>query len=354
MLHLDGIKKEKKPLVSIIVPIYNVEKYLERCVNSLKEQSYYQLEIILIDDGSTDASGELCEKIRRNDDRIQVVHKRNSGLGMARNIGLDYAKGRYVMFVDSDDYIDKNAVENLVRCALKYDAEIVATRFIYENQQEKTTIETRLYVGTEEIKSLFVRMMGGRNGISDQLNVSACTKLYSVELLRQIGARFPSERKLIWEDFAFNCDVFVHCNKVFVMDYAYYHYCYNELSLTHKYNPDKFEKVMVMYEYMTNKLVTLNMPKEAFIRINNMFMGNVRTCMKLEAYYAKMNSCVGAINNIRHMCEDKRLQKLVLDVPLEEMTKQQAAYSWLITKKWGVLLYILAVIQNKRKGNLIN
>lgn len=355
MLCLDGIKRKiEEPLVSIIVPIYNVERCLERCINSIKGQSYRNLEIVLVDDGSTDKSGQICDRVKQDDNRIQVVHKKNSGLGMARNTGLEHVAGKYVMFVDSDDYIDKNAVKKLVVCALEHDAEIVATRFIYEERQEKTTIKTGLYVGTEEIKELFVHMMGGRNGVSDQLNVSSCTKLYSTLLLREINAKFPSERKLIWEDFAFNCDVFANCHRVFVMDYAYYYYCYNNSSLTHKYNPDKFEKVMIMYEYMTNKLATLNMPQEAFIRINNMFIGNVRTCMKLEAFYAKVNGRVNAINNIGNMCMDKRLQKLVLDIPNEEMTKQQAVYNWLITKKWSIVLYILAVLQNKRKRNLIN
>ena len=100
-------------LISIIVPVYNVEKYLEKCVKTLMEQSYKNIEIILVDDGSTDSSGKLVDRLANNDARITVVHKKNAGLGMARNTGLDYATGKYVAFIDSDDYTDVNMIQKL-------------------------------------------------------------------------------------------------------------------------------------------------------------------------------------------------------------------------------------------------
>ncbi|MDA3769093.1 glycosyltransferase family 2 protein [Streptococcus thermophilus] len=98
--------------ISVIVPVYNVESYLERCINSLLNQTYSNLEIILIDDGSTDRSGQICDQYKNRDEFV-VIHKENAGLGMARNTGLDVATGKYIIFVDSDDYIDNNMIQSL-------------------------------------------------------------------------------------------------------------------------------------------------------------------------------------------------------------------------------------------------
>ena len=107
-------KNSKCPLVSVIVPVYNVEDYLEECVRSIIAQSYKNLEIILVDDGSTDGCPSMCDALQKNDSRIAVIHKKNGGLSDARNVGLDIASGEYVCFVDSDDYIDGKYVEKLL------------------------------------------------------------------------------------------------------------------------------------------------------------------------------------------------------------------------------------------------
>ena len=100
-------------LVSIIVPVYNVEKYIEKCLNSLFGQTYRELDIILVDDGSTDKSGELCDRLAKMDKRVRVIHKKNGGLSDARNRGIDAAKGRYITFIDSDDYVSGNYIWHL-------------------------------------------------------------------------------------------------------------------------------------------------------------------------------------------------------------------------------------------------
>ena len=120
-------------LVSVIVPVYNVEKYLERCINSIIQQSYNNLEIILIDDGSTDASGKICDEYKEKDDRIIVIHKENGGLSDARNAGIKIFTGEYVTFIDSDDYVSKNMVSNMLDILEKSSCRIVQV----ENQYQK-------------------------------------------------------------------------------------------------------------------------------------------------------------------------------------------------------------------------
>ena len=118
-------------LISIIVPVYKVEKYLQECVTSIQNQTYRNLEIILVDDGSPDKSGKLCNEYAKRDSRIKVIHKVNGGLSSARNAGLKIAKGEYIGFVDSDDYIRKNMYEKLLDACIQNKTEIAACNYNY-------------------------------------------------------------------------------------------------------------------------------------------------------------------------------------------------------------------------------
>ena len=117
-------------LISVVVPVYNVEKYLDKCIDSLVSQTYENLEIILINDGSKDKSAKICDKWKDNDSRIKVIHKENGGLSEARNVGIDYAQGKYIAFIDSDDWVDKNFIKYLHEKLEKYNADIAASTII--------------------------------------------------------------------------------------------------------------------------------------------------------------------------------------------------------------------------------
>ena len=111
--------------ISIIIPVYNVEKYLNKCLNSVIEQTYKNIEVILIDDGSTDNSGKICDEYAKNDIRIKIIHQQNGGVSTARNNGLEHATGKYITFVDSDDYIEKEMIETMAKKIMKKNADIV-------------------------------------------------------------------------------------------------------------------------------------------------------------------------------------------------------------------------------------
>ena len=131
--------KNSKILVSIIVPIYNIEKYLERCIESLIKQTHKNIEIWLIDDGSTDNSRKICDEWMDNDSRINVIHKKNGGVSSARNVGLNNCKGEYVVFVDADDYVKENYIEVLLNSAVENNCEMAIVNFIekYSDGREK-------------------------------------------------------------------------------------------------------------------------------------------------------------------------------------------------------------------------
>ena len=131
---------KEQPLISVIVPVYNVEKYLKKCVDSITSQTYKNLEILLVDDGSTDSSGQICNEFEKNDARIKVIHKKNRGLSDARNAGLDRAKGQYYAFIDSDDYIREDMFEKMIKKAESEDFDLVCCDmdYIFEDGKTKT------------------------------------------------------------------------------------------------------------------------------------------------------------------------------------------------------------------------
>ena len=123
--------------VSVIIPVYNVENYVKKCIDSVINQTYTNIEIILVDDGSTDSCGSICKEYSLRDNRILVIHKKNGGLSEARNVGLSYAKGNYILFVDGDDYIEKNMIEKLYNTILSNDSDMALCNFFYVDENEE-------------------------------------------------------------------------------------------------------------------------------------------------------------------------------------------------------------------------
>lgn len=172
-------------LISIIVPVYNVEKYLHKCVESILNQTYFYIELILVDDGSTDTSPMICDYFKKVDERVRVIHKDNGGLSDARNRGIVEAKGKYLMFVDSDDYINNKMVEYLYQYATKYDADMTLCDFlnVYEDTKVDLTyapsnFDYKIYNQKDAIDSLF-------NGLQVKLIV-AWNKLYKKEIFETL------------------------------------------------------------------------------------------------------------------------------------------------------------------------
>lgn len=171
-----------KPLISVIIPVYNVENYLKKCLESIINQTYKNLEIILINDGSTDNSGKICDEYAGKDNRIKVIHKPNGGLSDARNAGLEIAKGEYIGFVDSDDYIAEDMYEFLYNLAVDNDLDVAmcASFDVYENGTVKTPKDFKtIFINKKEeiIKNLFANQAGG-------LAISVCNKLFKKKVIK--------------------------------------------------------------------------------------------------------------------------------------------------------------------------
>ncbi len=340
---------KNKPKVSIIVPVYNVEDYLKRCYESIAAQTYEHWETILVDDGSTDRSGLICNEIAEKDKRVKVIHKENEGLGLTRNCGVRNANGDYVFFLDSDDYIEPDAIEILLSLNEDRNCDMVIGNFFYQEQVTEIPISTGLYEGKEIDREIVARIIGSEPGKTDQLTPSSCGKLYRKSIFVENDIWFPSERVLIWEDLAFNFKYMRSCSRIYLSDRPIYHYCFNGDSVTHRYDPQKLNKVMKMYRYMRNQINKTQTATELIDRLNNNFLGHIRTCFKLESFYDKQNGQLNTIKKIKSMCQDKDVLNIIEQYDPKYYNRSQRILSKLIYQKKAFLVYALCKAQNRRK-----
>lgn len=218
------------PTISIIVPIYNTEKYLHRCVDSILSQTFVDFELILVDDGSTDLSGRICDEYAAKDSRIKVIHKKNGGQSSARNVGIEISKGKYIVFVDSDDWISTDCFEYLYTLIEKYNADAVSADFVfaYENKsisfQKNRNLKEKIIDKAEEILCYYLKQdkMHGKN------DFAVWGKLFKRELFSELC--FPTGK--IYEDNIINFKLFQKCIRYVKSTKEIYAYFQHDTSTT--------------------------------------------------------------------------------------------------------------------------
>ena len=219
-------------LISIVVPVYNVEKYIEKCVNSITNQVYNNLEIILVNDGSTDNSGKLCDSLSKLDDRIKVYHKENGGLSDARNYGVERANGKYIGFVDSDDFIDSDMYKTLYDVIKRENADVAECnmKIVYPNSARQYTTK-KYYRVCNEIEYIKEYL------VLEKIFGSVCTKLIKSEIAKTLI--FPKGK--LYEDTFYHYDLLEKASKYVIFDIPFYNYMMRENSITN----NEFNKKML-------------------------------------------------------------------------------------------------------------
>lgn len=236
----------KKELISVIVPIYNVEKYLSKCINSILEQTYKNLEIILIDDGSDDSSPQICDKYSKKDKRIKVIHKENKGVSSSRNKGLELSTGKYIVFVDSDDYIDKQMIEKLYNNLIENKADISVCNHYYNYQ--KDTFELKKFLH----QKLTIDNNDKFYNIYNDYSLSTIIpwgKIYKKEIFANI--RYPIGK--IHEDEAIILDILTKASRVSYFDEPLYYYVKRDNSITNNFNLKRLD-IIDIHESRIKKL----------------------------------------------------------------------------------------------------
>jgi len=268
------------PKVSIIVPCWNVEKYLDRCVNSLVNQTLRDIEIILVDDESPDHVPEMCDGWAEKDSRIKVIHKKNGGLGMACNSGIEVATGEFIAFCDSDDWVELNMYEEMYNEAVSHSADAVYSGIQRINDSGIITPlncsnSVEIYENRSQIEGFMMDMVASKVEYSCErrIQMSAKTVLYSGDLIRQNNIRFVSEREYMSEDLLFNLDFLKHAQKIVNLPKVFYYYYDNTSSLTTRLRTDRIERYKHLVSVMRDRYKGLKSYTEFCQRLNRMFIG---------------------------------------------------------------------------------
>lgn len=216
------------PKLSVIVPVYNTEKYLRECVDSILSQAFTDLELILVDDGSTDGSGDICDEYCKLDNRVKVVHQENGGVTVARKQGTEIALGEYISFIDSDDWIDPNMYRDMLEKAAIHNADMVLCDMVVEKQDNATVIRSSTLSGffaSEELdQQIFSNMLFDFSKNAPGLSLNLCNKLIRTTLAKPIFAAFPSN-VTYGEDTLGSLICILHSKSIFIMENcAFYHY----------------------------------------------------------------------------------------------------------------------------------
>ena len=238
----------KEPLISVVVPIYKVEPYLEKCIQSILKQTYKNLQVILVDDGSPDNCGKICDEYAKKDNRIEVIHKENGGLSDARNVGIKKARGEYIGFVDSDDYISDTMYEDMYNLLRENKAEVCICNF-YEVKENELIIKnkdngSKDYNKIEILKEIL---------LDKNIQSYAWNKLYKIELFKDI--QYPVGKK--YEDIGTTFFVLEKCNKVVVTGKPEYYYLNRNDSIVNNVVPDTItnyiELIDKRFDYVEKK-----------------------------------------------------------------------------------------------------
>ena len=270
----------KNDLFSIIIPIYNCDKYLSKCLDSLINQTYRNFELILINDGSTDKSGSICDEYKKKDSRCVILHKKNGGVSAARNDGLKIAKGKYVVFLDSDDYLDNNYLEYAMCIFNNYNIELLNTGFYSEVEVNGNRVydliiaDEKYYKNKNELRKDLVYLW------DKHMLYNVWNKVYLLSVIKNNKLMFPNYS--FGEDMSFNIMYLSYINKFYNSNKCFYHYIKErEGSITSKYNSELFD-IRVREYYQFNKYFEENgLSKEEYLEFSSRrFIERVLGCIE--------------------------------------------------------------------------
>lgn len=319
-------------LISVIVPVYNIRQYLEKCIESIIDQTYRNLEIILVDDGSTDNSGEICDFYSNKDSRINVLHQENKGLSAARNAGMKVARGDWLAFVDGDDWIESNMFEKMLDIGKEYDADLVLSRFKFatakiEFEKENDHDAISIFEGSELIEEYIQKKK------NCMISPSVWDRLYKKEILD--GLLFPEGR--VHEDICFTVDVFCRCKRAVYIDHPFYNYRVDrgESISNSGYDIKRIEDTIVLTEMAERHLIEYKQESlakqlylELYLLLTNIYLQlqDISTRQYIKNYRMKNRNKMVSIFGDKNIPVKKRVLSLVAVISPKMMKFMTDAY----------------------------
>lgn len=350
-----------QPKISIIVPVYKTEKYLKRCLESLKKQTLKEIEIILVDDGSKDNCPKLCDEAAKEDTRIKVIHKKNAGLGMARNTGMELATGQYIGFVDSDDYVDYRMYEKLYNAAEKYNADLVMSGACFvggnvfgkdgERVEKSYFNEDTLFETVDDIKNLRLGIVGAlpRESDDSKYGVSVWKNIFKREIIEENCITFLSEREILSEDTLFMIDYTRYIKNAVGIAGAYYNYCRNEDSLSKSYNKERFEKSLVFLNTLENRLKLDFFEQDYKIYLDRLIQSYGRVLCSQEIMHARDNNIKYSIlkKRLRTICTCKKITDVLKTYPWYKLPVKQAVFAFTMKYRLFWLQKLVVILRDR-------
>ena len=343
---------ENKPLVSIVIPAYNVEKYIEKCINSCLEQTYDKIEIIVVDDSSKDKTYEIIDKISKKDSRIKPYKQKNSGVSVARNLGIEKSNGSWIMFLDGDDWLENNAVA-------------IFTDFIISSNKQYDIVVSDFYYG-DEVEKKYSSFLDKENSFFDTTNnielVKNCMlktkianqkcktnigvpwgKIYNLNFLKENNIMFKPGLKRM-QDMVFNLYAFNSSKNVFIINKPTYNYRYVSTSATHKYSPD-FEQISNnIMESIEEFMEASNTKEELEDLINIKSLNLYKECIKLA--YCNSNKKENILKINKELIKLRNNNKYYSKLPIKKINKKFTNYktrllNFFIKIKCDFILYLI-------------
>lgn len=332
--------------ISVIVPVYNTEKYLHKCIESLLCQTLKEIEIILVDDGSNDKSGYICDEYAVIDNRVQVIHKKNAGQGLARNDGIKVAKGKYVCFLDSDDYFEKNTCQRLYEVMEESGADICSYGYQIDDKYGK--LVTRAYVPNKVYnqREFILHYFGDSVKDEELRGVSSCMSVFRRDIISNNKIEFPSERAVASEDTAFCLEYCKYIKKAVTISDSLYHYCQNEKSFSQGYREDREKLIKAHIELLRKYAAEYNVFDKVKDRIAMTTWINVLAYCK--QVYRKLKY-KEAIENIRKLAEDGFVNEELMVLDYHGLPIQQKLCYKMLMNRVYFIVYLLVAVRSKKR-----
>lgn len=277
-----------KVLLSVVVPVFNAQEYLYKCIHSILLQTFTDFELLLVNDGSIDNSDRICKEFANNDKRVRYFYQNNAGPSVARNKGIEESRGSYLLFVDADDYIEPEMFNYMVHTAIKENIDFMICGLILDRFIERKIISS-------EVKYLQKRHIINNKNIADNIidlfeNEAIngpCGKLYRTELIKANNLKM-NELIHLQEDLLFNVEYIAQIQSLYVSEKCFYHYeVKNENSLTRKYTPNKFDMLNQVHDQIVSYYMNYSIKKkETLQKIYYLFVKNVYSCF-LDLFHEK-------------------------------------------------------------------
>ena len=341
--------------VSVVVPVYNAEKYLDRCIGSLVSQTYKDLEIILVDDGSADNSPAMCDAWAQNDARIRVIHKENAGAGMARNAAMDVSTGDIMCFVDSDDYVSPELVSKAVGALTENGADIVL--FGKSNVSPSGEVSSvfvpaspkNVYSGSEVASQLLPALIYNNKKDSEirNLPLSLWSCAVTTETVKRAGWRLLSERDVFSEDSYGLIALYRHVRRAVILNEALYFYCENEASLSHDYRNRRFDMIKGFRARAFELAGIYENPEPVRERICDLYMSFLIGSMK-QLVLSDMRLS-DKLRFIRRIISDPATRDSIDAAGLNDSGRARNILYYIMRKGCVSLVYLLVKLQTARR-----